>query len=161
MMTERRLDLCIISRREGDYDWIPLAEDPIMAWVPQQHSLARLDAVPVEAFAREPYIDTYPGQDVDNARVFRQCGVKPNIQFSTMDSHATYSMVKAGLGISMNNRLNGGDWTEGIKILPLDPPKTVEIGIASLKQAAPAALRFSAFIREYLTKHADHTDGTF
>lgn len=152
MMMERRLDLCIISRREGDYDWLPLREDPMAAWVPENHPLSKLDSVPVEVFAKEPYIDTYPGVDVDNARVFRQCKVKPNIQFSTVDSYATYSMVEAGLGISMNNRLNGQDWTGGVKILPLDPPKTIEIGIASPKNAAPAAQRFADFVREYLGK---------
>lgn len=148
MMMERQLDLCIISRREGDYEWFPLQEDPIVAWLPENHRLAKLDAVPVEAFAQEPYIDTYPGVDVDNARVFRQCKVKPNIQFSTMDSYATYSMVEAGLGISMNNRLNGQDWTGGVKILPLKPPKTIEIGMASPKNAAPAARKFAEFIRK-------------
>lgn len=148
-MTERRLDLCIISKREGDYEWLPLQEDPIVAWVPENHPLSALDAVPIKVFAQEPYIDTYPGVDVDNARVFRQCKVKPNIRYSTMDSYATYSMVEAGLGISMNNRLNGQGFTGGVKILPLDPPKTIEIGVASPKNAAPAAKRFLRFVQEY------------
>lgn len=154
MMMERQLDLCIISKREGDYDWLPLQEDPMVAWIPENHPLAELDAVPIRVFAREPYIDTYPRVDVDNARLFRQCKVNPNIQFSTMDSYATYSMVEAGLGISMNNRLNGQDWKGGVKILPLDPAKTIEIGIASPKDSAPAARRFTDFIRGYLEKQA-------
>ena len=58
-------------------------------------------------FAEEPYIETYPDKDIDNARVFARCGVTPNLKFSTMDSLATYSMVEAGLGLSMNNAING------------------------------------------------------
>lgn len=155
MMIERQLDLCIISRREGDYEWLPIEEDPLVAWVPETHRLSKLDAVPVGAFETEPYIDTYPGMDVDNARLFREYKVQPNTQFSTMDSYATYSMVEAGLGISMNNRLNGQDWTGGVKILPLEPPKTIEIGMASLKNAAPAARRLVTFVQEELRVKRD------
>ena len=57
----------------------------------------------MEAFAVESYIQTYPGQDVDNARIFSRCHITPNTQFSTMDINATYSMVEAGLGIGINN----------------------------------------------------------
>ena len=42
-----------------------------------------------------------------DARVFARCGITPNLKFSTMDSLATYSMVVAGLGLAMNNALNG------------------------------------------------------
>lgn len=49
----------------------------------------------MEAFAVESYIQTYPGQDVDNARIFSRCHITPNTQFSTMDINATYSMVEA------------------------------------------------------------------
>ena len=45
-----------------------------------------------------------------------------------MDSLATYSMVEAGLGLAMNNALNGRAWSGGVRILPLDPPQIVEIG---------------------------------
>lgn len=152
MMMERKLDLCIISRRDGDYEWLPIEEDPVVAWVPENHYLSQLDAVPVDVFGTEPYIDTYPGMDVDNARIFQECKVRPNTRLSTMDSYATYSMVEAGLGISMNNRLNGQDWTGGVKILPLDPPKIIEIGMACPKNAAPAAMRFADFVREYLER---------
>lgn len=60
----------------------------------------------MEAFAVESYIQTYPGQDVDNARIFSRCHITPNTQFSTMDINATYSMVEAGLGIGINNQVN-------------------------------------------------------
>ena len=113
-------------------------------------ALPRDILVPVTAFAQEPCIETYPGTDIDNARVFERCGVRPNIQFSTMDSYATYSMVEAGLGISMNNALNGQAWSGTVRILPLDPPQTVRIGIASLPDAAPAAKKFLEFLMPYL-----------
>lgn len=98
------------------------------------------------AFAEEPYIETYPDKDIDNARVFARCGVTPNLKFSTMDPLATYSMVEAGLGLSMNNAINGRAWSGSVRILPLDPPQSVEIGIASLPDLSPAARAFLSFL---------------
>lgn len=54
-----------------------------------------------------------------------------------MDSLATYSMVEAGLGLAMNNALNGRAWSGGVRILPLDPPQIVEIGAATLPGPLP------------------------
>ena len=97
--------------REGEHNWLPLMQDELTAWLPQSHPMAELRAFPVAAFASEPCIETYPGRDIDNARVFARCGITPNLKFSTMDSLATYSMVEAGLGVSMNNAINGRAWS--------------------------------------------------
>lgn len=149
-LNTHQLDICFISKREGKHEWLPVCQDQMVAWVSDQHPLASLPALPVTAFAEEPYIETYPGEDIDNARVFAKCGVKPNLKFSTMDSLATYFMVEAGLGISMNNALNARAWSGGVRILPLDPPQSVEIGIATHTELAPAADKFLEFIVPYL-----------
>lgn len=150
-MKEHTVDAAIISQREGDHSWIPLREDRMLAMVPMQHPLASLPAFPVTAFATEPYIDTFPGLDIDNARVFQTHHVKPNTQFSTMDIYATCSMVEAGLGISMDNEINSQQWKEKIKLLPLAPPHTVTIGFAFAEHLPPAAQTFMKFIRSYLS----------
>lgn len=59
--------------------------------LPNNHELAGAKAFPMERFQQEPYIETYPKQDIDNARVFERCGIRPNTQFSTMDIYATVS----------------------------------------------------------------------
>lgn len=155
-LSQRQIDLCIISRREGHHTWLPVCEDPMTAWLPADHPLASLPAFPIEDFAREPYIETYPNKDIDNARIFRRCGVKPNLKFATMDSLATYSMVEAGLGVSINNALNGRSWSGSVRILPLDPPQMVEIGIAALESLGPAARTFLDFMKPYFA--ADQED---
>lgn len=142
----RRIDLCFISEREGDHRWIPLQEDQVMAWIPKDSGLDKKGAVPVAAFAREPYIEIYPGMDIDNLRVLKACKVRPNTQFSTMDSYAAYAMVEAGLGITMNNGLNRPMVDDGIKIVPLDPPQKVMVGIAAMQDLSPAAERFLDFL---------------
>ena len=87
-----------------------------------------------------------------NARVFARCGITPNLKFSTMDSLATYSMVEAGLGLAMNNALNGRAWPGGVRILPLDPPQIVEIGAATLSDLSPAARTFLDFLEPHLVE---------
>ena len=151
-LNARSLDLCLISEREGEHDWLPICEDALTAWLPAAHPLASLPALPVAAFAEEPYIETYPNTDIDNARVFARCGVTPNLKFATFDSLATYSMVEAGLGLSMNNAINGRAWSGSVRILPLDPPQTVEIGVAALRDLSPAARRFLDFLRPRLAE---------
>ena len=71
-------------------------------------------------------------QDTDNARVFARAGITPNVRYTSVDSYATFAMVQAGLGVSLNNQLITRGWdTTGIVILPVDPPQYAEIGIAA------------------------------
>ena len=144
------LDLCIISERKGTHHWIPLLKDNMIAMVAPDHPLAKCTSVSMQVFEQEPYIDTYAGMDIDNAHVFKKCGIKPNTQFSTMDIYATYSMVEAGLGISMDNSLNSTLWHGNICTLPLDPPQNVNIGLAYGSTQTPVTETFLAYIEPML-----------
>lgn len=149
-MCQYRMDFCLISKRDRLAGWIPLLQDQMVAMLPQDHELAQNKTFPIERFRQDPYIETYPAQDIDNARVFEHCGIDPNIQFSTMDIYATYSMVEAGLGISMNNQINSHLWNGTVKHLPLEPKQMVEIGLAYGSQLTPAAQLFLEYIRTNL-----------
>ena len=86
-------------------------------------------------------------------RVFARAGITPNVRYTTVDSRATFAMVQAGLGVSLNNQLITRGWdTTGIVILPVDPPQYAEIGIAAPapEELSPAAKRFLAFARQTL-----------
>lgn len=149
-MKNYQVDFCLVSRREGIENWITICNDYMVAMLPAEHTLATGKSVPVEIFATEPYIETYPGQDIDNSRVFERCHVLPNTVFSTLDIYATYSMVEAGLGISMNNQINSHLWNGSVKHLPLQPNQTVEIGLAYQKKITPAAELFLNEIKNRL-----------
>lgn len=136
------IDLCIISERKGTHRWIPLFEDDMIAMVSSKHPLAIKKTVPVDIFEKEPYIDTYAGMDIDNAHIFKKCGITPNTQFSTMDIYATYSMVEAGLGITMDNAINSKLCNGNIRMIQLDPPQTIQIGLAVSQNPTPATKTF-------------------
>ncbi len=141
-MQEHEIDLCLISEREGDHLWIPLGEEELVAWIPEHHRLAGEESISLSTFERERYIDIYSGKDIDNARIFKQYGINPNIYTSAGDSFAVYSMVEAGLGISMNHRSNCAKWTGTVKVLPMEPPLSVPVGIAALKKHTPIITAF-------------------
>lgn len=101
----------------------------------------------MEAFAVESYIQTYPGQDVDNARIFSRCHITPNTQFSTMDINATYSMVEAGLGIGINNQVNSSLWQDRVVHLPLKPAQTIEYWAGLWKEYFPGFGRLPSLYR--------------
>ena len=142
-----QLDLCIISKREDAAGWIPICKDPMMAWVSGENPLAKKKGIPLEVFTKENYIDTYPNADIDNAHIFSEAGIIPNTQFYTKDSYATWQMVDAGLGISMNNNLNSREWHGNVKVLPLIPEQIIEIGIAYGKEMSLAGKTFLEFLK--------------
>lgn len=152
MMEQKQLDICLISQREGEHGWLPICRDPMMALLSENHPLTKLEKFPIEYFEHEPYITTYPGMDVDSARVFAKCAIRPNTQITTTDSIATCSMVEAGLGVTMNNRVNAMSWKGKIKAIPLFPEQIVEIGIAHDDEPTPAAKRFLEFIKPHLNE---------
>lgn len=147
-MEEHRADLCLISRREGSFRWLPLAAEEMVAWVPAGHPLAGGRSFPVERFALEPYIDIAHTSDTDCSILFERCGITPNIRFTANDSYAAYLMVEAGLGVSLNQSMVTRDWNGQVVIMPLDPPQPVDIGVAVPETLSPAARRFADFAAE-------------
>ena len=142
------VDFCIVSRREGDFDFFPLRNDPLVAWVPRDHPRVKDGFYPLEDFETEPYIETYPGQETDNERAFRENGLSPRGQFLSVDIQATRAMVAAGLGVSLCNAIlaHGLDLKD-IAELETQPRCEVEIGIAAPRKAdrSPAAEAFLRF----------------
>lgn len=145
-LTAREIDLCVISQREGACLWHPLFNDPLLAWIPEDHPLAQGDSAPIESLEGAAYIDIFPGLDSDNKRLFDRYHINPDIRFTTYDSRAAQAMVASGLGCALNNALNTPKPGNGLAVLPLDPPQTVAIGIASAKSPTPATETFLKFL---------------
>lgn len=149
-LEDRNVDLCIISKRTGKYDWVPLKKDQLLACLPEAHPMAKRKTFPVSAFETEDYIELYPGKETDNSQMMERCGIKPKIRYTTSDNYAAYAMVKAGLGIVCTNAIIGESFTDGVRYLPLSPPQYVEIGMAlpPKREISPAARRFADYAME-------------
>ena len=151
-MAERELDFAIISRREGPFRSVRVREDDLVALLPFNHPLAGENSVTAEIFAREPYIEIYNGRETDNSHCFASRGIKPNISFSTPDSFVAWSMVKAGLGITLVNRVISEELGEGTVCIPLEPPEKVDICVILPERdvISPAAACFAAYAEEHI-----------
>lgn len=146
MVTWNELDMCIVSQREWEGNWIPLFQDELVAMLPPNHRYAKATSVPIQAFAEESYIDVHPEKETDNARLFQEHDIHPQRQISTEDSTAMYSMVEVGFGIAMNNRINTLNYRGNVIVLPLDPPKQVTFGIGYTDQCLPIVTEFIQFL---------------
>ena len=113
-----------------DYEWTPLAEEAIIAVVPENHRLADATAYPIQECERDNFIMTSWGKDVEIQSIFKKCNVTPNVKYTTYDTPATLAMVRMGLGVTLVNELSAQYWNEHLVKLPLDPPQKVEFGIA-------------------------------
>ncbi len=156
-LSEHQLDFALASRREGDYAWLPLCDDPHLAILPADHLLADAEAVSIKAFATEPFIATYPDVETDYSLHFKKYHVRPNIQYTTTDLSATYAMVAAGLGLAINNQISAQWDYPNVVHLPLNPPQLIPIGIACHRELPPAAQTFYQFLQEnhyFLDSHS-------
>lgn len=141
------IDLAVISRREGDFDWTPLLDDPMVALVPADHPLAEAASYPVGRFAEDSFIVLYPDEESDNSRTLAACGVRPNSSNTVRELRGARELVALGLGVTLINNIYN-DWNDNrVRTLPLDPEVNVSIGVAAARRelASPAGRDFAEF----------------
>lgn len=147
-LEESRADIGFLSYGSDlPYDWIPLAEDRMLAVLPKTHPLAGDESYPVLRCASEDFIMPAFGRDDDVAALFERFQIEPKILFSTLENYAAISMIENGLGMSVMNELITRSWQSEAVMLPLDPPQHITLGIAvpSLENAAPAVRKFTEY----------------
>ena len=75
------------------------------------------------------------------------------MKYTTYDTPATLAMVRMGLGVSFVNELSAQYWNDHLVKLPLDPPQSVEFGIAyTSKEHMTAAAKKILRLRDPLHK---------
>lgn len=154
-LDDRTADIGFFSYQEGmPYEWIPLAEDPMLALLPQGQPLADASAYPLKDCEKDDFIMPALGCDDDVEALFRHYGIVPKIRFTTMENFSAMSMVEQGLGISiMNQLITEGNICNVVK-LPLAPPAQITMGAAlhSRVDASPAVKMFLKYAVRMLTQ---------
>ena len=157
-LDDRAADIGFFSYQEGmPYEWIPLAEDPMLALLPKDHPLAGAEAYPLEESANDRFIMPALGCDDDVTALFAKNGIVPNVQFTTLESFSVMSMVEQGLGMSVMNELITEKRICDVVKLPIDPPSQITLGIALHSKAdiSPAVRMFLKYAVRMLTKKAE------
>lgn len=156
-LDNRSIDLIFYSYQEPmPYEWIPLAEDPVVALLPRDHPLAGGDAYPLAECQNENFIMPAEGKDADVLAIFRENGLSPKIAYSTLEDFVTTALIEQGMGMTIMNDLVTQRWQFDVVKLPVDPPLALTLGIAlpSLAQASPAVRRFVKYAAARLTAPA-------
>ena len=135
-----------------DYEWTPLAEEAVIAVVPEDHRLADAKVYPISECEKDNFIMTSWGKDIEIQNILRKYYLTPNIRYTTYDTPATLAMVRMGLGVTFVNELSAQYWNEHLVKLPLDPPQKVEFGIAytSKEHMTAAAKKFYDYAVKYI-----------
>ena len=142
------------------YDWIPLKKDPMIAVLPPNHPMAHEASYPIENCQYEKFIMPGLSRDDDVLELFEQNHITPNVVFSTLENFSALAMIEQGMGKSIMNDLITQNWLCNVVKLPLDPPQSIDLGIAipSIKSASPAAKRFIDYAVQQLRKNKFRKD---
>lgn len=154
-LDDRAADIGFLSYQEGmPYEFIPLAEDPMLAVLPRDHPMANAECYPLENCKYDRFIMPALGCDDDIEALFTQNGIEPNVQFTTLESFSVMSMVEQGLGMSIMNQLITEKRICDIAMLPLDPPSYCTLGVAlnSKADVSPAVKMFLKYAVRMLTR---------
>lgn len=84
-----------------EFEVIPLARDRLLAILPENHPLEKLDKIPIEALCNEPFMLLEKGAKAEISEIFERKGLKPRVQFTTWDDYSIMALVESGLGVSM------------------------------------------------------------
>ena len=133
----------------SEFETIFLEQDPLLAVIPEGHSLAAYEKVPVRALCDEPFMLLEKGEKSEISEIFERCNVTPNVRFTTWDDYAVMSMVESGLGIGILPKLILRRVPYKILARELDVPAYRNIGLAlRTKRDAPLAVkRFLEYLK--------------
>lgn len=131
-----------------------LTEGKMAAVVPADHPLAKLDAIPLQDLAKEPFILLEEGNYYEPIEAFKSVNLKPNIKYVIHDDYAIMTMVEAGLGVSILAELILHRTNYRIAIKDTDPPvsRTVAIGYKDKNSLPISCRRFIEYLKEDLDK---------
>lgn len=131
LLAQGKMDTILVSPQdEGQYEWVHLADDPMFAVLPKDFDTQGMTAFPLAAFEARDFIMPSQGFDKDIMRIFNRIGVKPHILPTWVDDPTVISMVSHGLGVSMMTELTVRGRTDGVKLLPVEPASSRELGLA-------------------------------
>ena len=131
LLAQGKMDAILVSPQdEGQYEWVHLADDPMFAVLPKDFDTQSMAAFPLAAFEARDFIMPSQGFDKDIMRIFNRIGVKPHILPTWVDDPTVISMVSHGLGVSMMTELTVRGRTDGVKLLPVEPASSRELGLA-------------------------------
>ena len=96
---EDKADMGFASLQDGmTMDWLPLAEDPLLAILPPEYDLGGRERFDVRDFSGHEFLMPSMGFHLDILRALNRSGVTPVIRTTQVSDSVIISMVEHGLG---------------------------------------------------------------
>ena len=129
-----QLDCAIVSFQESlcqGLSYIHLGEDPLVAILPETDD--HEGRFPIADFVNLDFLMPSDGFDMDILPLFSHIHGKgqPRIRYTNLSDSAIVSMVEHNLGVSLLSELIMQDIHNAVRVLPLDPPASRRLGIAT------------------------------
>ncbi|MBQ3132168.1 MAG: LysR family transcriptional regulator [Clostridia bacterium] len=152
-LSDGTIDFAFMSNPSGLNEWIPLANDRIVALLPNGHPLAEKEFLSLSDIVNQPFIMPSAGFDSDIKHIIDGLESGPRVVFSSMDFRAIVAMVQHGLGISVVPEMILSDIKTDVVIKEFSPCQYRPLGIAvrSLSNASLAARTFIKYARTAIT----------
>ena len=150
---EDKADMGFASLQDGmTMDWLPLAEDPLLAILPPEYDLGGRERFAVRDFSSHEFLMPSMGFHLDILRALNRSGVTPVIRTTQVSDSVIISMVEHGLGVSVLSELVLKGRRDAVQAVPLDPPAFRELGIVTRdrRELRPAARRFITEARDII-----------
>jgi DNA-binding transcriptional LysR family regulator len=121
-----------------------LATDELHVFVSNRHRLHMHASVMVDDLREESLIMPRTGCEVPEIFSQKRGKQSPSIRYQVSGGTTILAMVREGLGVTIMPRKLLPDKLEGITVIPFDPPRLLQIGLAvrSMDHASPAARLF-------------------
>lgn len=155
LLIDGAIDLAFMSPpAPANYDFIPLAEDPILAVVGIDHPLSQRECIKPAELIKYPFIIPDEGADEDVWTVLNAEHLTPVIRFRIKGDMTMISMVGNGLGVTLFPRLAIVFPCANIVTKPLSHPyaRTLGIALRNAKHASPAAKSFIALTKQFIQR---------
>ncbi len=154
LLKSRKADIAFMSYKEPmPFEWIPLAEDPMLAVLCKSHPMAKRKKYPLKACENETFIMPAQGMDEDVNNMIEENDLSVDIGFQTHENFSAIAMIERGLGMSIMNKLITEKFDFDVVKIPVDPPQHITFGIAihSIENSPPAVRKFVDVAAKMLT----------
>nr|WP_034691331.1 LysR family transcriptional regulator [Acidovorax sp. MR-S7] len=152
-LIERRLELAAVTLPKPDFDSQTLAIDELVAVLPFNHPLAKLDTVPLKELTIDPFVMTRAGSQALVTKLFARNGLRPRVEYELLQLMSILELVASGKGVSILAKLALPDQYNGTVFRPITPGSTRRIGLVCLNESrlSPVARAFWQDTRRHRT----------
>ncbi|WP_027825277.1 LysR family transcriptional regulator [Lactobacillus psittaci] len=157
-----KLDLVFASKATtpklaSQVNQFKLADQELLAAVPNDHPLAQKDSVNLAELAQYPMVlyQRNSGLGIYLNELFERAGIEPNVALEVQEDHSVLGFVHYNFGVAIVPHMSQLD-TKIVKLIKIDDEAVVHPIYAITKAnhfLPPAVMNFEEFAHNYAKKH--------